>query len=584
MKKIIALVLIFVLATLSYAFADVNYNDEAEKLKEIGVFKGTGNGFELDRAPNRLEGAVMFVRLLGAENTANADNSNHPFLDVPEWGAPYVGYLYSHGLTNGISATEFGSVNEMDAKSYLTFMLRSLKYDDANGDFSWSLAVEKSNQIGLIDNDFMTELNEKIFLRDHVASISYNTLKQNMKGKDTSLAQKLVADGAFSETVAISMGVISNNIEGKGNIFDIGTPLVKLSESDIKSLGADGFTGTDLEIANQIKDWQVENMIYASASEKYTDVSYSMRWNYAFPGIYTSKDMIDNMKDGNKTYGICYNYAIVFAEIADYYGLDVRVTNTTVKPSEVSGNPFYKATSTGLGPDEYAEFQKWIVSKGLNKEDYPYEAVRLVMAETALHYRAEVNIDDTWVALDTYRSENASANEYTFAETNWQEGNQEEVFNGYVVRIKNGEDLRGDEDVYQTYNGFLEGRLIRIELDELKDYVGVTDDLGQVKRAATQDDLFQGYGLVPYYNNKKDALNYMSNLDWIEEEIDEYMGVKAEIENKLGVNFYVIVDILLTQEDDTSLPYEVYAEQYLGYTGDDISNSLTEEMYNLYIK
>jgi hypothetical protein len=125
--------------------------------------------------------------------------------------------------------------------------------------------------------------------------------------------------------------------------------------------------------------------------------------------------------------------------------------------------------------------------------------------------------------------------------------------------------------------------LLRIELDELKDYVGVTDDLGQVKRAATQDDLAQGYGLIPYYNDSEDVLKYMSNLDWLGEEIDEYMESKIAIENKLGINFYVIVDIFLAQEDDTSLPYEVYAEQYLGYTGEDISNTITEEMYNLYI-
>lgn len=98
-------------------------------------------------------------------------------------------------------------------------------------------------------------------------------------------------------------------------------------------------------------------MIYADSSLNYTDVSYSMRWNYTFPSIYTTKDMLENMKDGNKIYGICYGYALIFAEITNYYGLEVRVTNTTVKPSEVSSNPFYQATSVGLSPDEYTVFR-----------------------------------------------------------------------------------------------------------------------------------------------------------------------------------------------------------------------------------
>lgn len=585
MKKIIVVVLIFVLSTLSYVFADTKYNTEAEKLKEIGVFQGTENGFELDRTPTRLEGAVMFVRLLGAENIASEEKNEHPFSDVPMWGDAYVGYLYANGLTDGISADEFGSNDELDAKSYLTFMLRSLKYNDSEGDFSWSKATEKSQQIGLISDDFVTELDGKTFLRDHVASISYSTLKQKLKSGDMSLSQKLVSDGAFSEAAAISMGVISMNKENpQKNIFAEGTPLVKFGVDDIEKLGVDGFTGSDLEVATQIRDWQIGNMIYASASEHYTDVSYSMRWNYAFPGIYTTRDMIDNMKDGNEIYGVCFHYAVIFAEIAEYYDLDVRIMNTTLKHSDVMENLFYKATATGLGLDEYAEFKKWVVSKGLKIEDYPYEAVRLVMGETALHYRAEVKIDDKWIAFDNYREENSTADDYDFIEINWQEGNQEELFNEYISRIKNGEDLRSDEDVYQTYNGFLEGMLLRIELDELKDYTGISDDLGQEKRAATQDDLFQGYGLIPYYNDKRDVLKYMSNLDWLEEEIDEYMGVKTAIEKKLGVKFYVLVDIILTQEDDSSLPYKVYAEQYLGYTGDDISNTITEEMYNLYIK
>lgn len=582
MKKTIVLIVIFVLLSISFSFAETHYDAEAVKLKEIGVFKGTGNGFELDRAPSRLEGAVMFVRLLGAESTAIENNSSHPFLDVPKWGSPYVGYLYQQGLTNGISATEFGSEDIMDAKSYLTFMLRALNYDDSNGDFSWSMAVKKSNEIGLIDNGFMTILYSNDFLRDHVAYISYRALVQNIKETESSLANKLVNGGAFSMSAAISMGVISDD---SSKLFSEGTPLSNLNESDIVALGADGFTGTDLEIANQIKDWQVENMIYASDSKNYSDVSYGMRWDYAFPGMYTTKDMIENMKDGNKIYGVCFNYAVIFADIANYYDLDVRISNTTVKPSEVSGNPFYSATATGLSPDEYAVFKTWIISKGLNEEDYPYEAVRLVMAETALHYKAEVKIDNEWISLDTYRQENDSASQYTFVETDWQEGNQEELFNGYVERIKNGEDIRSEETIYQTYNNFLEARLIRIEMDELKDYVGITDDLGQAKRAASQDDLLQGYGLIPYFENKAEVLSYMSNLDWLEEEIDEYFELKDALESKSGVKFYVVADIILTPEDDNeSISYEVYLEQYLGYTGEDISNELSEDMFNEYIK
>ena len=46
------------------------YVELAEHLKSVGVFQGTSSGFELDREPSRIEGGVMFVRLLGGEEEA----------------------------------------------------------------------------------------------------------------------------------------------------------------------------------------------------------------------------------------------------------------------------------------------------------------------------------------------------------------------------------------------------------------------------------------------------------------------------------------------------------------------------------
>lgn len=74
-------------------YAENKYEYYANKLKEIGVFKGTDSGFELDREPTRIESAVMFVRLLGAELEAMEKKYEHPFTDVPEWATDHVGYL-----------------------------------------------------------------------------------------------------------------------------------------------------------------------------------------------------------------------------------------------------------------------------------------------------------------------------------------------------------------------------------------------------------------------------------------------------------------------------------------------------------
>ena len=71
----------------------ISPQDAADRLYYYGLFKGTENGFELDRQLTMLEALVMITRLAGNEQLYLSDqiNSQHPFMDVPYWGAPYVG-------------------------------------------------------------------------------------------------------------------------------------------------------------------------------------------------------------------------------------------------------------------------------------------------------------------------------------------------------------------------------------------------------------------------------------------------------------------------------------------------------------
>lgn len=84
-----------VLLCLLCAGADAaQFEEAAEELAAVGVFRGTSGGFELDRAPTRSEAAIMLTRLFGAEETANkayaAGEISHPFADVSAFSSPYV--------------------------------------------------------------------------------------------------------------------------------------------------------------------------------------------------------------------------------------------------------------------------------------------------------------------------------------------------------------------------------------------------------------------------------------------------------------------------------------------------------------
>lgn len=140
-----------VFSSIVFAENTIKYENEAEQLKDLGLFKGTNNGFELDRQPTRAEAGVMLIRMLGKESLPLSQNSDHPFDDVPAWASPYVGYMYQNGLTKGISDNEYGSQSYIDAKSYATMLMRVLGYDDGNDDFSWLKALDKAVEINLID-------------------------------------------------------------------------------------------------------------------------------------------------------------------------------------------------------------------------------------------------------------------------------------------------------------------------------------------------------------------------------------------------------------------------------------------------
>ena len=146
-KKIL-LITVIILSILSLIIpvkAEVTpkYQVEAEKLQLLDIFKGTNEGFELTRSPTRIEGLVMLIRLLGKEKESqNYKNEKCVFSDVPSWAVGYVNYAYKNGLTKGIGNNLFGSNDSINSKSYVTFLLRTLKYNDSLGEFQYESSID----------------------------------------------------------------------------------------------------------------------------------------------------------------------------------------------------------------------------------------------------------------------------------------------------------------------------------------------------------------------------------------------------------------------------------------------------------
>ena len=202
---LISLVLLFVMAV-SPALAVDSSQSAAEELYDLGLFQGVGTSttgepiFALEREPNRAEAMTMLVRLLGKEDEALVGSWQTPFMDVPEWAAPYVGYAYNNDLTTGISDDEFGSAETISAAEYLTFVLRALGYESGK-DFAWNSPWTLTDKIGLCPGEY--NANTINFTRGDIAVISYNALDIKLKDSSKTLKEVLAENGVFDSPTEV---------------------------------------------------------------------------------------------------------------------------------------------------------------------------------------------------------------------------------------------------------------------------------------------------------------------------------------------------------------------------------------------
>ena len=223
---IITIILLVSLLPTNVTIAVTDYTPQADALNKLGLFMGTANGYELERAATRVESAVMTVRLFGKEDEAREQNLSHPFSDVPGWADYYVGYLYHNNITRGVSEELFGSAQLATPAQYATLVLRALGYDDAAGDFVWDKSIDKMVSLGILTNEQAAGFPSGSGVpRGDVVAISYNSLFAVLKGTDTTLLKKLfLEDEAISTDQLLAGSIIDTRLSMFSNEFGIAKP------------------------------------------------------------------------------------------------------------------------------------------------------------------------------------------------------------------------------------------------------------------------------------------------------------------------------------------------------------------------
>ena len=187
-----------------------DYNAMADALKSLGLFQGSGvsigSGYELENTPTRIQGLIMFLRLIGEEQAALSSTASHPFRDVPTWCDRYVAYAYDKGYTNGVNlpAGLFGPDDTMTAPQYVTLLLRALGYSDSAAvpDFNWATSVAFGQNLGLFTEGEYDRLMNGTFYRAQVVYVSYYALSFPLKEESTTLLDRLISSGVTTQTDA----------------------------------------------------------------------------------------------------------------------------------------------------------------------------------------------------------------------------------------------------------------------------------------------------------------------------------------------------------------------------------------------
>lgn len=196
-KKLTAVLLALPIVMTS---AQARGEDCADRLYEMGLFKGTDVGYELEKELTREESAALLVRLYGEESGLSGEEYEEEFEDVSRdrWSFPYVMYCYENGITKGTGENTFSPAYAISAEQFVTLVLRLLGYEEASPEDALNEAVEKR----LINSQEAQRLKENdVFLRGDAVYIMDRCLMTETED-GTILAEELLEKGVITKAQA----------------------------------------------------------------------------------------------------------------------------------------------------------------------------------------------------------------------------------------------------------------------------------------------------------------------------------------------------------------------------------------------
>lgn len=316
----------------------VPYNRSgAQRLADLGLLYGTGDGFALDEAVTRAQAAVMVLRLMGEEKNITSDTEGR-FADMAgHWARDAVAYAYKLGYINGASENTFEPERGVTGRELVKMILSAMKYEGITIENAYDKAVSAAL---LVNNYTKAAAKNMAYMlnRNDMVNLCSSALLVNAGEK--MLKDILMEKGVFTEKEFTDVMMCALPARNPGNSFawnmNMQMPQDKnymFSPLSIKialamaANGAEGETQKEILDALAIDDIEEFNAHIKELMAKY-EQNEDVKLRIA-NSIWLNNDY-DNAQDAKFSEG--------FAKLAaDYFGADVGTVTNADAVGKVNG-------------------------------------------------------------------------------------------------------------------------------------------------------------------------------------------------------------------------------------------------------
>jgi hypothetical protein len=365
LKKLLAVIMaVAMLASIMVPALAADYDDDAQKLYNLGLFKGSsGSSYQpdLDGKLTREQGLTLMIRAMGKDEEAlgmSEAEINEQLAkvedaaDITDWARPYVAYAVKNGLTKGIGGAtppniKFGAQLDLSGKEFINFMLYAMGYTDA-----WDIVLDKAVEIGMLTAGEAVKFGSMdVIIRDVAIGIMAGSMGGTTAAGIT-LAQALVEAGVVTEEDMVEAGYMDPIVTPTPE------PVVLTAEAyadNLIQVYVVYSEQVDEETAEDLDNYDLEDQDIESAELQDDGVTVVLTLDLDGDGMEQQSTADLTIKNVKSAAGVVIEKTVLEVEFLDE-------TIPTVVNAEVVGNNTFKVTFSE--PMKVLDKGQFIVNNG----------------------------------------------------------------------------------------------------------------------------------------------------------------------------------------------------------------------------